>query len=90
MCHEKSLAEKKRLACLREIGDAQHKADGVQDVGLAAAIEPRNGIEEWVKVWHIHARCVGLEALKGDLLNVHPALLFASECASSLWCAERC
>ena len=68
-------AVKEGLACLREVGDAQHKTDGVQDIGFPAAIEPRDGIKEWVKVWHIHARCVGLEALEGYLLNVHPALL---------------
>ena len=81
---------KQGLACLRKVGDAKHKADGVQDIGLATAIEPRDGIEEWVKVWDIYARCIGLEALEGDLLYIHPAFLCANEWASSLPCYARC
>ena len=62
-------------ACLREVCDAQHKTDGVQDVGLAAAVEPGDGIEEGVEVGHIDTRCIGLEALECDLFYVHAGSL---------------
>lgn len=62
-------------ACLRQVCDAQHKADGVQDVRLATAIETSDGVEEGVKVGHVDTRCIGLEALERDLLYVHPSFL---------------
>ena len=103
---------------LAQVGDAQHKHDGVQDVGLAGPVEPlcgerksecgrrerqaarekkrpnaacahplfaaaslsplslpspphRDGVEVPVKFGHDHALGVRLEAVDGDLLNVH-------------------
>ncbi len=56
---------------LRQVLDAQHEADGVQDVGLAAAIEPGDGVEGLVKIRELHALRVGLEALDRDFRYVH-------------------
>lgn len=58
-------------ADLLQVGDAQHEADGIQDVGFAGSIQTRYGIEEGVKARHHRPRRVRLEALKRDLLNVH-------------------
>ena len=56
---------------LRQVGDAQHEADGVQDVGLAGAVEPGDGIEKGVEARHHRALGVALEAVHHNLLNVH-------------------
>ena len=53
---------------LAQVGDAQHKADGIQDVGLAAAVQAGNCIEEGVKVRHNRSMCVRLEAVNNDFL----------------------
>ncbi len=62
-------------ACLRQVCDAQHKTDGVQNVGLATAVEPGDGIKEGIKVGNIDTRRIGLEALERDLLYIHPGVL---------------
>lgn len=54
---------------LREVGDAEDKANGIEDVRLAAAVQPGNGIEERIKVWHDSALLVRLEAVDDHLLR---------------------
>lgn len=58
---------------LLQVGDAQHEADGVEDVGLAGAVEAGDGVEEGVEARDDGPGGVGLEALQADLLDVHRA-----------------
>lgn len=58
-------------AHLRQVLEAQHEADRVEDVGLARAVEPRDGIEAGVKVVQRDLLRVGLESIDGDVLDVH-------------------
>ncbi len=62
-------------AHLGQVGDAQHEADGVQDVGFATAVEAGDGIEVSVKAWHRDALSIGLETINADLLNEHGCLV---------------
>ena len=59
------------IAHLREVGDAEHEADGVQDVGLAGAVQARDGVEEGVERGDNGPLRVGLEPLDAHLLDVH-------------------
>lgn len=56
-----------------KVCDAEHEADGVEDVGLAGAVEPGDGVEQRVEPRHHRPRRVRLEPLKADLLDVHLA-----------------
>mmetsp|Transcript_26556 Transcript_26556/g.47063 ORF Transcript_26556/g.47063 Transcript_26556/m.47063 type:complete len:265 (+) Transcript_26556:3148-3942(+) len=58
-------------ANLSEIGDAENKANGVQDVGLATAIQASDCIELLVKRPNIGSCGVGFEAISDELLDVH-------------------
>jgi len=60
-------------AHLAEICDAEHEADGVEDVGLAGAVKPGDGVEQRVEPRHHRPPCVRLEPLEGYLLDVHLA-----------------
>lgn len=56
---------------LAEVGDTKEKANGVQDVGLARAIKPSDGIEERVKAIDFSALAVALEAINYHRLDIH-------------------
>ena len=56
---------------LGKVGDAEDEADGVEDVGLAAAVQARDGIKAGVKARDHRAGGVGLEAVDDHLLDVH-------------------
>ena len=56
---------------LLQIGNAQHKANGVKNVGLAGTIKARDGIEVGIEARDDRASGVGFEALQADLLYVH-------------------
>lgn len=58
-------------ANLGEVGYAQEEADAVQNVGLAAAVEPGNGVEKRVEAAYLGPPCVRLEAIQHNLLYVH-------------------
>jgi hypothetical protein len=60
-------------AHLAQIGDAEHEADGVEDVGLAGAVEASDGVEQRVEPRHHCPPRVRLEALQAYLLDVHLA-----------------
>lgn len=60
-------------AHLAQIGDAEHEADGVEDVGLAGAVETGNGVEQRVEPRHHRPSRVRLKALQAYLLDVHLA-----------------
>jgi len=60
-------------ADLAEVGDAEHEADGVEDVGLAGAVEPGDGVEQRVEPRHHRPPRVRLEPLECYLLDVHLA-----------------
>lgn len=60
-------------ADLAEVGDAEHEADGVEDVGLAGAVEPGDGVEQRVEPRHHRPPRVRLEPLEGYLLDMHLA-----------------
>ena len=47
---------------LRQVGDAQNKADGVQNIRLATSIEPGNGVEVGVKTSYGSSILVGFES----------------------------
>lgn len=51
--------------------DAQNEAQRVQDIGLAGAVEPRDGIEGPVKLADDSTPGVGLEAVDRDLFDTH-------------------
>ena len=59
----------------RQVLDAHDKTEGVQNVGLAAAIQPRNCIETRIEIGESHSLRVRLEAVYADFLNIHPAVL---------------
>lgn len=48
---------------MREIGDAQHEADGIKNVGLAGAVEAGDGIEFAVKALDLDPISVRLESI---------------------------
>ncbi len=56
-------------ADLAEIGDAEHEADGVKDVGFPAPVQAGDGIEEWIKLVHNGPLGVGLEPIDDDALR---------------------
>lgn len=56
---------------LLQIGDAQDEANGVEDVGLAGAIEPSDGVEVRVKPRNHSPRRIRLEPFQAYLLYVH-------------------
>jgi hypothetical protein len=60
-------------AHLAQIGDAEHEADGVEDVGLAGAVEASDGVEQRVEPRHHRPPRIRLEALQAYLLDVHLA-----------------
>ncbi len=58
------------VAYLTEVGDAQHKADGVENIGLSCAIEAGDGVELGIERTDHCALCVRLEAVKDNFLWV--------------------
>lgn len=79
--HQRSLKRQKQNAAdkrdllnspyLGQVGDAQQEADGVQDVGLAAAIQAGDGVEQRVEPVDLRPLRVGLEPIEYDRLDVH-------------------
>jgi hypothetical protein len=55
----------------RQVLDAHDEAQRVQNVGLAATIEPGDSIESRVKVTERYSLRIALEAVDDDLLDVH-------------------
>ena len=77
----------------REVADAEHEADGVEDVGLARAVEARDGVEEAVEAVDVDAGGVRLEAVDVDGLDVHLDWFEGgggNEGASSFFFSSRC
>ena len=60
---------------LVQVGDSQQEADGVQDVGLATAVQSSDGIELGVKPTDDCALCIGLEPVQNQLLDEHRSSL---------------
>lgn len=64
-----------KVACqftyVGEVWNAQKKTYGVQDVGLAAAIQSSDGVEQWVEAVNLRPLRVGLEPLDNNRLDVH-------------------
>ena len=58
-------------ADLLQIGNAQHKANGVKNVELAGTIQAGDGIEVGIEARDDRASGVGFEALQADLLYLH-------------------
>ena len=58
-------------ADLLQIGNAQHKANGVKNVELAGTIQAGDGIEVGIEARDDRASGVGFEALQADVLYVH-------------------
>lgn len=67
----KALRGSVRAAYLWQIGNAQQKAYRVQDVGLAAAVEPGDGVERQIKPIYLRPLSIGLEAVQDDRLDIH-------------------
>ena len=55
----------------RQVGDAEHEADGVEDVGFATAVESRDGVELRVKTGNHCPLGVRLEPVDDDLFDIH-------------------
>lgn len=58
---------------MAEIGYSQKETYGVQNVGLPAAVEPGDGVEERVEPVDLRPLCVGFEPFDDNRLDVHPA-----------------
>jgi hypothetical protein len=56
---------------LSEIRNAEHEADGVENVALARAVEARDGVELLVEARHDSARAVALEAVQNNFFDEH-------------------
>ena len=54
------------LTYVGEIGDAEQEANGIQDVGLAGAIETGDGIESRIEAVDLGSLAVGFEAIDYD------------------------
>jgi hypothetical protein len=65
-------------AHLAQVRDAEHEADGVEDVRLAAAVQARDRVKGLVPSRDDCALRVALEAVDDDLLDVH-------SCAAREW-----
>ena len=65
------IRETESSSYLREVGDPQHEADGVQDVTLAGAVQTGDGVEQGVERGHDRALRVRLEAIDAHFLDVH-------------------
>ena len=60
-----------RSTHLLQIGNAQHEANGVENVGLAGTIKAGDGIEVGIESRDYRTSGVGFEALQADLFYVH-------------------
>lgn len=56
---------------MTEIRYAQEKTYRVQNIGLAAAVQSGDGVEQRVKAVNLRPLCVGLEPFDNDRLDVH-------------------
>lgn len=56
---------------MAEVRNAQKKTYGVQDVGLSAAVQSRDGVEERVEAVDLRPLRVRLKPLDDDGLDVH-------------------
>lgn len=56
---------------MAEIRNAQKEANRVQNIGLAAAVESRDGVEQRVEAVDLRPLRVGLESFKNNRLDVH-------------------
>lgn len=54
-----------------EVRNAQQKTYRVEDVGLSAAVQSCNGVEQRVKTTDLRPLSVRLEALDNDRFDVH-------------------
>ena len=61
----------RRRAHLREVRNAEHEANRVEDVRLAGAVQARDRIELLIPARHDRALRVRLEAVDDHLLEVH-------------------
>jgi hypothetical protein len=59
------------MSYLTQVGDAQYKADGVQNVGFSATIQACDGVEIRIEVGHHNPLGIGLEPFNGNFLDVH-------------------
>lgn len=59
------------ISYLREVGDAQYKADAIKNVGFATAIETSDSIEQWVKASYFSPLGIWLEALQRNCFDEH-------------------
>ena len=56
---------------MAEVGDAEEEADGVEDVGLAGAVEAGDGVKLGVEAGDLGALAVRLEAVDHHALDEH-------------------
>jgi hypothetical protein len=67
------------VAYLAQTGNAKHKADGVENVGLATSIQTRDGVEIGIEARDDGAIGVRLEAVEDDFFDVHVVLGFVKQ-----------
>lgn len=60
-----------RALVVRKIGNSQHKADGIQNIGFATAVETGNGIESRVPSSNLSSISVRLKAVDNQFLDPH-------------------
>jgi len=56
---------------LREIGDAKHKADAIENVWFTTAVETRHGIKQRVESTDLGTLGIRLETIQCDRFNKH-------------------
>lgn len=56
---------------MAEIGNAQKETYGVQNIGLAAAVQSCDSVEQWVKAVDLCPLCVGFESFNNNRFDVH-------------------
>ncbi len=57
---------------LLKLGDAKDKANGVENVGLATAVQTRDGVEHGVETFHDCALCIRLPSFRNQWQNMQP------------------
>ncbi len=86
---------------LREVGNAEHEANRIEDVGLARAVQARDGVEERIKGTHDRTLGIGFESVDHNLLRAREegcrgggwvvGANVVNSCASvSFQCGPRC
>lgn len=65
-------------AYMGQVCDSEQEADCVQDVGLAGAVEPSDGVERRIEAVDLRPLAVRLEAVDDHALDIHGGRILSS------------